>query len=648
MSFQMSPGVEVREVDLTNIIPAVSTSIGGFAGYFRWGPVSEIQLVSSEKDLANMFGKPDSFTAESFFTAGGFLKYGNALKVVRANNAVLKNAAVLGSGVSSPVIRNAAEWETFGSKASYSWIARYPGALGNSLDVIVYDDVEYSSPTPGDLNLTGFFNGAPADPEVHIAVVDREGLITGTANTVLETFAYVSTLPGAKKEDGSTNYLPEVIERYSQYVYVGTDSVSTRVYAKFSTTSLGVFDGYFEEATPGEWVNVDNNPSNSGDFGINFRSAGTLGAGWYLYEIAAGPTGVAWAFSNAETLGVRIPTSVSDWIVGTEGGASRKATMISMNAANWDLAGTWTLTGGVDISTVTAGDITNALDMFVDSETVDVNLLFTIADADGSDVLAEKLIEIAEGRKDAVAFVSPPNADTVNIASATALTNVLTWANGLSSSSYVSIAQTAFYVYDKYNDVYRWIGSSGHTAGLCANTDMVADAWYSPAGYSRGIIRGVVKVAFNPTKAQRDELYKARVNSIVSFPGQGILLYGDKTGLSRPSAFDRINVRRLFIVLEKAIATAAKYQLFEFNDVFTRAQFRNMTEPFLREVQGRRGLSEFFVVCDESNNTGDVIDRNEFVADIYIKPARSINFIRLNFVATRTDVSFEEIIGLSA
>jgi phage tail sheath protein FI len=204
---------------------------------------------------------------------------------------------------------------------------------------------------------------------------------------------------------------------------------------------------------------------------------------------------------------------------------------------------------------------------------------------------------------------------------------------------------TALYVYDKYNDVYRWIPAAGTVAGLCANTDNVADAWFSPAGLNRGVLRNVVKLALNPKQAQRDTLYKARVNPIVSFPGEGIVLFGDKTALAKPSAFDRINVRRLFIAIEKAIATAARSQLFEFNDEFTRAQFLNLVEPFLRDVQGRRGITDFRVVCDESNNTAQVIDTNRFVADIYVKPARSINFITLNFIATRTGVEFSEIVG---
>jgi phage tail sheath protein FI len=308
------------------------------------------------------------------------------------------------------------------------------------------------------------------------------------------------------------------------------------------------------------------------------------------------------------------------------------------------------LTGGTDDLVPTAAELSLAWDKFGDAETVDVNLLIggpsqTNADATG-DTMATKVIDTAEGRKDCVAFISPARADVVNVTNPIAQTaNVKAFADGLASSSYAVVDSGYKYMYDKYNAVYRFVPLNGDIAGLCARTDSVADAWFSPAGFSRGQVRGAIKLAFDPTNAQRDELYKARVNPVVTFPGQGTVLFGDKTMQTKPSAFDRINVRRLFIVLEKAIATAAKFQLFEFNDEFTRANFRNLIEPFLRDVQGRRGITDFSVVCDETNNTSALIDRNEFVADIFIKPNRSINFIQLNFVATRTGVAFSEVAG---
>jgi len=301
------------------------------------------------------------------------------------------------------------------------------------------------------------------------------------------------------------------------------------------------------------------------------------------------------------------------------------------------------LQAGADGSASTVGQKLTAYEKFADADTVDVGLIMA---ADGDATHIDNLITIAENRKDAVVFASPERSDVVGISNAnTQKDNVIGFFNAIRSSSYVLFDSGYKYCYDRYNDVYRYVPLNGDMAGLSARTDLVADAWYSPAGLNRGIVRGAVKLAFNPQKSHRDELYRARVNPVATFPGQGTVLFGDKTGLSAPSAFDRINVRRLFIVLEKAIATASKFQLFEFNDEFTRANFRNIVEPFLREVQGRRGITDFLVVCDETNNTGEVIDRNEFIAEIFVKPARSINFITLQFIATRTGVSFDEVAG---
>jgi hypothetical protein len=311
---------------------------------------------------------------------------------------------------------------------------------------------------------------------------------------------------------------------------------------------------------------------------------------------------------------------------------------------------TYSLASGTDDFAATNAEIATAYEKFNDTENVDLSLLIcgpssTSADATG-DTKATAVMDIATARKDCVAFISPARKDVVAVSNAITQTqNVIGFADGLPSTSYAVIDSGYKYMYDRYNDVYRFVPLNGDIAGLCARTDNVADAWFSPGGFNRGQIRGAVKLAFNPNQTQRDELYKSRVNPVTSFPGQGIVLFGDKTAQSKPSAFDRINVRRLFIVLEKAVSTAAKFQLFEFNDEFTRAQFRNLVEPFLRDVQGRRGLTDFSVVCDDSNNTSDVIDRNEFRADIFIKPARSINFIQLNFVATRSGVAFSEVAG---
>lgn len=574
MAFQVSPGVQVKEIDLTNVVPAVSTSIGGFVGAFSWGPAEEIRTVSSEKELVNTFGSPNDTTAKSFFTAASFLKYATALKVVRVvpdgsgGSTTAKNSTSGSGGNVGLLIKNPQSYEDSyegGSANVGVWGAKFPGVLGDSLRV----EVCSSSTAFTGWAYAGEFDKAPGTSEyaakygssadeLHIVVLDEDGLISGTKNTVLEKFSFISQASDAVKADGTSNYYKNVINAESNYIYW-----------------LDHFD-----APDGQSLILPN----SGE---------------------AASAGIAF---------------------GTE-------TTIK----------NYSLSGGANGSAVGTSQLSTGIDLFADAETVDVNLLFSTNDANGANTIAEKLISVANARKDVVVFVSPPTEDTVG--TSTPAADVKTWADSLTSTSYAVIDSTSVKVYDKYNDVYRWIPACGHVAGLCAYTDNVADAWFSPAGLNRGQLLGITKIAFNPKQADRDTLYKARINPIVSFPGQGTVLYGDKTALAKPSAFDRINVRRLFIALEKSVATAAKFQLFELNDEFTRAMFRNMVEPFLRDVQGRRGITDFKVVCDETNNTGDVIDRNEFRADIYIKPARSINFITLNFIATRTGVDFSELVG---
>jgi phage tail sheath protein FI len=554
MAFQISPGIEVREIDLTNVVPAVSASIGAMVGNFNAGPIEDVTTVSSEEELVNIFGQPTESNFIYFFQAASFLRYGRALRIVRCE-ANQTNATADQSGL---LIKNLSVYEEAyldGQGTVGSFAAKNAGTLGNSLLVSVcpasdsaFDNWAYK----------GEFDTAPAtsafalqrggaNDEMHLIVIDEDGKYTGTPGTILEKFSYMSAASDARNEDGSTNYYRNVINNQSDYIY------------------------------------------------------------WMDHTTAVDAGDIA-----ATTFSVASVQTVS-------------------------------LGGGSDGSQPSIGQLQKAMDIFADSETVDINLFIAPVDQNGLIDLGVYTIAIAERRKDMVAFISPPLLDTVN--ATTPIENVIDYFNQLNSTSYCVADSTAVKVYDKYNDVYRWIPANGHMAGLCAYTDYVSDAWFSPAGLNRGQLLGVSKIASNPVLAERDDLYKARINPIVSFIGEGVVLYGDKTMLSRPSAFDRINVRRLFIIMEKAIATAAKYQLFEINDEFTRAQFRNMVEPFLRDIKGRRGLTDFLVVCDESNNTGQVIDTNNFVADIYVKPARSINYITLNFVATRTGVEFSEIVG---
>ena len=558
MAFQLSPGVVVTERDLTSVVPSVATTAGGFAGAFQWGPVDQVVTVDSENQLVDRFGKPNDTVFKSFFTAANFLSYGNNLQVVRVvNKATAKNAAVVSAN--AVLITNEENYDlTYadGSGVFGEFAAKYPGTLGNGLKVSMADGNVYTG-----WLYAGQFDAAPntsqyasdvsgLHDEMHMIVIDSTGVWTGTANTVLEKFPYVSKAVDAKRADGTSAYYRDVINTTSKYIV---------------------------------W----------GDHTANVAPA-------------------------------------SNW-----GSAARAVTFANLTANL-----TVTLAGGVSADAPTDGNITTALSIFANDELYDISLL-PLGSASAT-VVNYAISSVAEVRKDVIVFASPLLTDVANNIGDEA-TDVVTFRNSLTSSSYAVLDSGWKYQYDRYNDVYRYVPLNGDTAGTVVRTDFTADPWFSPAGFNRGQIKNVIKLAYSPSKTDRDTLYKKGVNPVVSFPGQGTVLFGDKTLLAKPSAIDRINVRRLFIVLEKSIATAAKFQLFEFNDGFTRAQFRNLIEPFLREVQGRRGITDFKVVCDESNNTGEVIDRNEFVADIFVKPARAINFIQLNFIATRSGISFEEV-----
>ena len=640
MAFQVSPGVLVQERDLTRIIPAVSTSVGAIAVQFSKGPLDEIVTVSSEQELVDTFGKPNSTNFEDWFSAANFLQYSNALRVVRATNTGLLNATSNTSGI---LIKNTQDYQdnySTGSASIGTFAAREAGSYGNNLQVS-----------------------------------------TCPSATAYSTAA-VTTVSDASTAVGDTTVT----------LTAGTD-INVGDIVEFSTTAAGTdYDGYKYRVTVVATNDITFVRADSGQGGL--QVALTNGANvkryWRYYDQVAGAPGTSPYASERSGVNDEIHVVVVDQdggISGTAGtilevfdSASKAADAKSpqgdsnyyvdviynkskyvywmdhnSSGSNWgsNASGTTftavnvptleSLSGGSDGSTVTVGQRKTAYEKFQDAETVDIGL---IIGGTCSATHIDNLITIAENRKDAIAFVSPERADVVNVASANTQTlNVIDAYSSIRSSSYVMFDSGYKYQYDRYSDVYRYVPLNGDMAGLAARTDLIADSWYSPAGFNRGNVRGAVKLAYNPNKTQRDDLYRSRINPVVTFPGQGTVLFGDKTGLSAPSAFDRINVRRLFITLEKAISTASKFQLFEFNDEFTRANFRNIVEPFLREVQGRRGVTDFLVVCDETNNTGDVIDRNEFVAEIFIKPARSINFITLSFIATRTGVSFEEVAG---
>jgi hypothetical protein len=563
MAFQISPGVNISEVDLTTVVPSVSTTAGAFAGPFVWGPVNKIKLIDSELTLSKTFGRPDANCAASFFTAANFLAYGNNLQVVRSVAVTSRNAAGVGFG--NLLVNNEDDFEqnylyNDNAEAYGSFIARYPGVLGNSIKVSVCDNAtNFVSWT-----YRNYFTSAPStsaqataaggyNDEMHIVVIDEDGLFTGTKGAILETFAFLSKASDAVI-NGDTNYYKQVIFNQSKYVYA--------------------IDPIDYTNTNASW----GRPSNTNFYQLDTVKTVSLQSGSY----------------------------------------------------------------GMPVD----GELQDAYDLFNNKESIDISLIITGA----ATVPVQQYVinNIASSRGDCVAFISPPSANVVNQAG-NETTNINAWLTALNVAagpgSYTVADSGWKYQYDKYSNIYRWVPLNGDIAGLCVYTDSVRDPWFSPAGFNRGAIKNCIKLAWNPSKTYRDTLYAAGVNPVVSFPGQGTVLFGDKTLQNKPSAFDRINVRRLFITLEKAISTAAKFSLFELNDEFTRAQFVALVTPFLRDIQGRRGITDFKVVCDTTNNTAQVIDSNQFVGDIYIKPARSTNYIQLNFVAVGTGVDFATIVG---
>ena len=703
MPFQVSPGVNVSEIDLTTVVPAVSTTEGAIAGVFRWGPVDKRVLVDSEATLAARFGKPTNHNAETFLTAANFLSYGNKLFVVRTANTtdaagsagVLTAYANVGSTTSNTnlivknddMIDDSTTLSNLAAETNVRWVARYPGAVGNSLKISVCDTntafFSNTSLTGGDANLSS--NG---ELTCVVATTSSSTLTVKVANSSSGNVAEATTRANTLYNSISVGDLIEV----------GNSTVGTQKLrvASLTTTSSNSTHGYFTITTStkytlpsvGDHALANVLTSDSGYLKRHWEYAASVDTapGTSTYQSTFGNTSAVdelhVVVADEDGVVTGVPGTVLEVFQGvsratdakTEDGSTNyyknvinqnskyvylanvRASGYANTAANLanaanTLPQTMSFVGGsdgADEATVALGELQAGYDFFKSAEDIDVSLILQGKARGGTngEGLANYIIDnICEVRKDCVAFVSPDKTDVVLNGGQDEAEDVVTFRNSLTSTSYAVLDSGYKYQYDKYNDVYRYVPLNGDMAGLCVRTDDVRDPWFSPAGFNRGIIKNSVKLAFNPNKAQRDLLYKNGVNPVVTFPGQGTLLFGDKTLLAKPSAFDRINVRRLFIVLEKAIATAAKLSLFEFNDEFTRSQFVNLVEPFLRDVQGRRGITDFKVVCDESNNTGEVIDRNEFVGDIYIKPARSINYIQLNFVAVRTGVEFSEVVG---
>lgn len=715
--FQLSPGVRISEVDLTTVTPAVDTTVGAFAGVFRWGPVNEITLVTSENDLVAKFGKPTNINPETFFTAANFLSYSNSLQLVRAANTTAQFAAV-GSAIGS--VSNAAltvfnnndydtkstDWDA----SNVEVIARWPGALGNTLKVSVCESANQFTTTANLISQsyqigsaagaaaanTALFNGAQT--AFTIAVGNTTGVITLDGGITSTGYDANGVIYRANVAIGLAGFVTTVADRFATGDYITVGTVSTQSLKIINKSinianTLGVntgiatitltFDQPLKLAADISTNNVIRNweyfsqvdaaPGRSSFVAVNGNTALQLenptvqndevhivvadedgeitGSPGAILEVWQGLSRATDAKlsdgSSSYFKNVINEQSQYIWFADDRAGANSAPALTVVSASN-SAPLTLSLAGGVDQveANVAFTTIATAFDLFVSPEEVDISLVLAgrTRGGDNGTQLANYLIDnIAEVRKDCVVFVSPEKADVVNATSPE--TKVVQFRNSLRSTSFAVLDSGYKQQYDKYNDIYRWIPLNGDIAGLCVRTDNSRDPWFSPAGTNRGQVKNSIKLAFNPNLAQRDLLYKNGVNPVISQQGQGTILFGDKTLLSKPSAFDRINVRRLFIVLEKSISNAAKSFLFEFNDEFTRTQFRNLVEPFLRDVQGRRGIYDFKVVCDETNNTPEVIDSNKFIGDIYIKPARSINYIQLNFVAVRSGIEFSEIVG---
>jgi len=631
MAFQLSPGVNVSEIDLTTIVPSVATSIGGIAGNFNWGPVSEVVTISDEVRLVSTFGKPDNTNYEYWFSAANFLAYSNNLKVVRAANTTSTlNATANGSGV---LIKNSDDYLANRSDASNTTYgpfgARCAGALGNSLRISICPSSQaYSS------NLTSTDS-------------IRANAVTSGA-TVINVNGGVPTSNLANNDlisvDGGVSYV-RVAEVNATAIItataVGTVTVGTPILRKWQyADSFGVAPGTSTYASglggSGDEMHVIV-VDEDGQFSSGV--ANTVLEKYSFVSKASDAQNNDGSSNYYKTI-INSQSRYVWWLTHQPGASNWGTTAVAKTFTNINSAFSASLSAGAD-GTIGNSEIITAYSLLGNADVVDVSLIIS---GPGNSTVATSLISIAESRKDAVVFLSPTKASVVNNAGAEA-TSILSFRSGLTSSSYAFMDSGYKYQYDRYSDVYRWVPLNGDVAGICARTDQERDPWFSPGGLNRGIVKNSIKLAYNPTKTERDNLYVQGINPVVTFAGEGTILFGDKTLLSKPSVFDRINVRRLFIVLEKTIARAARSSLFEFNDQFTRAQFVNLVEPFLRDVQGRRGLTDYRVVCDESNNTANVIDANQFVGDIYIKPARSVNFIQLNFVAVRTGVTFEEIVG---
>lgn len=693
MGFRVSPGVSIKEVDLTTIVPAVATTPGGFAGYFHWGPVDEIVTVTQTTELANIFGKPQNDNYVDFYTPANFLSYGNNCQVVRVIGSGTKNAHAKNDGATAQVtmvINNSIQFGASAGKTGSTeatngavFAAKYPGLLGSSLKVVattgngitggtlavaaslgatfIYmsvgssgekkyfsknDEIVFADGTTvtvsGVRTITSGTTSAPVYTSAGATWSDFFGLTSGynyaaasVPGTGLSAHHFIIDLNTMLPVSQSAAAAFNIKSAYSKYV--GSNAVTTPYAADAGGT--GDLINILVLDKDGQWTGTANSLLEKFEGLSRATDARKFdGSSNYYRTVLNEQSDYIWAITQ----------DIND----NTGGTSTKTnwTKIGPSVTNTSAVGEGVnsiqLKGGADVAPNDSERWSNGWSKFADADAVDISLL-PLGNASAN--LATLVVQnVCEKRLDCIAFVSPQQTDVENKLPYEALTAIKTFRDSTFNvnSSYAVLDSGWKYQLDTYNNLVRVMPLNADIAGLVARTEFTNEAWFSPAGFNRGQIKNVVKLAYNPSlEAHRDELYTRQVNPVVSFPGEGVILFGDKTMQTRPSAFDRINVRRLFIILEKAISTASKFFLFEQNDAFTRSQFKNLVVPFLKTVQQRRGITDFKVVCDETNNTGEVIDRNEFVADIFIKPTRSVNFIQLNFIATKTGVDFSEVGG---
>lgn len=732
---QLSPGVLVREVDLTvGRAENVIDNIGAIAGPFAIGPVDEPIDISTEQDLISTFGKPISTDAqyEYWMSASNYLTYGGVLKVIRTDDTQLNNANA-GVGIASTTSLKINNYDDYQqnhkeSDNTFTYAAKNPGAWGNGLKVCYIDDFADQTVGIATTSLEGI--GA----QIGFGVTSSlSGVVIPGTGTTSEFTGFLKGIITGLTTDSSGNSSTIDIKVVSRVETVGTGSTETKIdyaegtsFAAFGTSvalnivnnsgvnTTGVISSALTPGTAVDWYDqqtlglsnatlfwksiaprptsnvfvTDRNGKNDGIHVAVVDDTGSItGIKGNLIEnfLNLSKAGDAISDYNAPTknyykdyiadfsanvysgynLSSGITTSGGSTCVPRASGFSTDFTPVTTGDGLFGLDSqdvtfsvlgnkTFTLGGGVDYSATNGmkaelSSLITSYGLFANKDEIEVDYLIMgpgCTNESDSQAKANYIISLANARKDCVAVVGPHRANLVNITNTTTQTNnLINYFAPLQSSSYAIFDSGYKYQYDRFNNIFRYVPCNPDVAGLMTRTNLVAFPWFSPAGQQRGVINNSVKLAYNPTKAQRDKLYPNRVNSFITTPGIGTLLFGDKTALGYASAFDRINVRRLFLTIEQALERAAQAQLFELNDELTRANFRNIVEPFLRDIEAKRGLYGFLVICDSTNNTPDVIDNNEFRADIFLKPAKSINYVTLTFVATRTGVSFEEVAG---